>query len=89
MTTKKKPGRRPGTGSQATRVLRLYRRLWDLSPAGAFLDELADEFGVSTRTMRRDLAVIRAAGVPLTEVPARTGRGVDARPIHAAVGVGP
>ena len=51
------PGRPSGDGSQVERVLRLAR---DLS-APWTVDDLALRHGVTSRTIRRDLVVIRRA----------------------------
>lgn len=45
-----------------TRCLRMIERL---KVHRASLDQLATEGGVSTRTIRRDLEAVSAAGVPL------------------------
>lgn len=59
-----------GRMSRATRMLELLIRLEAKSRFG--VDELADEFGVSRRTMLRDLQALSEMGVPLAS---RTGPG--------------
>jgi len=60
-------GRPQGTGSQAERVLRL---LVDLDARAWSLDDLAAKHGVTTRTVRRDLAVVgRVYRLARTETP--------------------
>jgi predicted DNA-binding transcriptional regulator YafY len=48
------------------RVLSELRQL-EASRMGATLRELADEAGVTERTIRRDLEALEAAGVPLVQ----------------------
>jgi len=51
-----------GRNSQLTRALQLIERL---KGQRATLIELSQDFGVTTRTIRRDLEAISAAGIPL------------------------
>ena len=60
-----KIGRRNGKYRQATRLMRLLDFL-RARRFGATLEELADEFGVTERQMRRDLEAIDAAGYSTT-----------------------
>lgn len=57
-------GRRPGRHAQAGRVLRLYMHL-EGRRTGVRLSHLARELDVSERQMRRDLACVERAGVPV------------------------
>lgn len=47
------------------RSLGIIRRLE--SPIGSTIAELAEDAGVTTRTIRRDLEAIQSAGVPLID----------------------
>lgn len=60
----KKAGGDHGRNDQVVRVLELLRRLSQLG--GADLYELAAAFDTTTRTIRRDLAALEAAGVHLS-----------------------
>lgn len=51
--------------AQLVRILRILRDLHTLG--GADVYELAERTGVSTKTVRRDLAAIQSAGLPLVE----------------------
>ena len=51
-------GRPAGTATQAERVLRVFRAL-EGGMSTLWFAELAAEHGVSERTLRRDLAVVR------------------------------
>jgi predicted DNA-binding transcriptional regulator YafY len=57
-------------------VIRIIQELLRLERArvGVTLDELADESGVTTRTIRRDLEALQAAGVPLVDDTDERGR---------------
>lgn len=65
-----KPGRPSGTYTQAARLMRLYRELW--SRDGETLDALARDLGVTTRTVRRDLAALTEAGYAIERVDGRS-----------------
>lgn len=55
-------GRKPGTGKQATRLLHITQTLQE--PGKRYtLEELANKFSISTRTVRRDLKILEASGV--------------------------
>jgi hypothetical protein len=54
------PGRPDGAATQARRVLAIYTKLIEASPDGAWLDDLAAEFGTTTRTLRRDVDALAA-----------------------------
>ncbi len=51
---------------QVVRELQMILAL-ERSRYGATLQELAGEYGVSTRTIRRDLEALQEAGVPVIE----------------------
>lgn len=56
-----------------TRVLAALRELEEARP-GLTLDELAEHGGVTTRTIRRDLEALEAAGVPIIDEQDEEGR---------------
>ena len=58
------PGRSQGTYSQAVRLLKMLDEL-RARTKGALLSDLAEEFGVSERQVRRDLIAIEQAGYNL------------------------
>ncbi|MEW6433861.1 MAG: transcriptional regulator [Myxococcota bacterium] len=60
-----------GRNDQVVRVLRLLRELERLG--GVDLYELAQRYGTSVRTIRRDLDALREAGIPLAEEPSEDG----------------
>lgn len=66
-------GRRSGKYRQATRLLKLLDLLRSRH-FGATLEELAAEFGVSERQIRRDLEALDEAGYGTEPVPAADGR---------------
>ncbi len=70
--TKKKPGKPAKKYSQAARLHDVIRILE--SRYGATVDELAEECGVTRRTIYRDLDAIRDAGYPLISDPEDDGR---------------
>ena len=70
--TKKKPGKPAKKYSQAARLHDVIRILE--SRYGATVDELAEECGVTRRTIYRDLDAIRDAGYPLISDPEADGR---------------
>lgn len=61
--TPRAKGRRPKHYSQADRLARIMR---SLASRGCTIKELAEEFSVTPRQVRRDLAEIEAQGHPLT-----------------------
>lgn len=72
MTSKRKPGKPARKYSQAARLHDVIRILE--ARYGATVDELAEECGVTRRTVYRDLEAIRDAGYPLTAEPEADGR---------------
>lgn len=60
-----------GRNDQVVRVLRLLRELDRLG--GVDLYELAEHYGTSVRTIRRDLDALREAGIPLKYEPSPDG----------------
>ena len=70
--TKKKPGKPAKKYSQAARLHDVIRILE--SRYGATVDELAEECGVTRRTVYRDLDAIRDAGYPLISDPEPGGQ---------------
>lgn len=74
-----RPGRRRGGYSQAARVLRILDRL-SAHRYGVTLEQLADEFEVSVRQVRRDLEAIEEAGHPIQTltVDGKTGAKLEA-----------
>lgn len=70
--TKKKPGKPAKKYSQAARLHDVIRILE--ARYGATVDELAEECGVTRRTIYRDLDAIRDAGYPLVSNPEADGR---------------
>ena len=52
-----------GSYTQTIRVLRLLDHLRAVGGAGAFLDDIAALLGVSSRTVRRDIAALVRAGL--------------------------
>ena len=69
---KRKPGKPAKKYSQAARLHDVIRILE--ARYGATVDELADECGVTRRTVYRDLDAIRDAGYPLVSDPEADGR---------------
>ncbi len=69
---KRKPGKPAKKYSQAARLHDVIRILE--ARYGATVDELAEECGVTRRTVYRDLDAIRDAGYPLTSEPEADGR---------------
>ena len=69
---KKRPGKPAKKYSQAARLHDVIRILE--SRYGATVDELAEECGVTRRTIYRDLDAIRDAGYPLISDPGADGR---------------
>ena len=69
---KRKPGKPAKKYSQAARLHDVIRILE--ARYGATVDELADECGVTRRTVYRDLDAIRDAGYPLVSEPEADGR---------------
>lgn len=69
---KKKPGKPARKYSQAARLHDVIRILE--ARYGATVDELAEECGVTRRTVYRDLEAIRDAGYPLVSEPEAGGR---------------
>lgn len=55
----------PSRNDQVVRVLQLLRELERMG--GVDLYELAEKYGTSVRTIRRDLDALRESGIPLTE----------------------
>ena len=55
----------PSRNDQVVRVLQMLRELERMG--GVDLYELAQKYGGSTRTIRRDLDALRESGIPLTE----------------------
>ncbi len=49
------------------------------SRIGVTLEQLAEECGVTTRTVRRDLEVLQEVGIPLVD---EFGQGADVRPVR-------
>lgn len=85
MVRRASPGRPAGKYTQATRLLLLYHRL-ESSPRGVHIDELAREFDVTSRSIRRDLEALTEAGIEIESVDidgerrvrlARTGRSTE------------
>ena len=85
MAPRPSPGRPTGKYTQAVRLFNLYHRL-ESAPAGISVEQLAEEFAVTTRSVRRDLSALRGAGQELEVVHvnherrmrlARTGKGVE------------
>ena len=70
--TKKNPGKPAKKYSQAARLHDVIRILE--ARYGATVDELAEECGVTRRTIYRDLDAIRDAGYPLVSEPEEDGR---------------
>jgi proteasome accessory factor B len=68
----RKPGKPAKKYSQASRLHDVIRILE--ARYGATVDELAEECGVTRRTVYRDLDAIRDAGYPLTSEPEADGR---------------
>jgi predicted DNA-binding transcriptional regulator YafY len=62
----------------------VIERLNRASGARVRLEQLADELGVSVRTVARDVERLRLSGVPLEVHPGRGG-GVSLRPLRALV----
>lgn len=62
---------RPKASMRGRAFVRLFIVLQSMQRAryGRTLRELADECGVTTRTIRRDLEVLQEAGIPLVDVP--------------------
>lgn len=56
------PGRQPGPHAQTVRALRMFLAL-ERKPIGYQLVTLAEEFAVSERQVRRDVAAMAAAGI--------------------------
>ncbi len=69
---KRRPGKPAKKYSQAARLHDVIRILE--ARYGATVDELAEECGVTRRTIYRDLDAIREAGYPLTSEPQDDGR---------------
>ena len=67
MAARKKVGRRKGSYSQAARVLRIVDYL-RARRYGATVAEIAEEFEVSERQVRRDLAAIEEGGIVVERV---------------------
>ena len=53
-----------GSGSRE-KAIRLLRIIWLLQKETCTVEELAERFGVSRRTVYRDLELIEAAGLPV------------------------
>ena len=70
--SKRRPGKPAKKYSQAARLHDVIRILE--ARYGATVDELAEECGVTRRTIYRDLDAIRDAGYPLTSEPEDDGR---------------
>lgn len=67
MGTRRRAKDEAGTGRNE-QVVRLLRMLRDLDRAGgATLYELAERYGTTTRTVRRDLEALEEAGIPLKQ----------------------
>ena len=62
-TTRNLKGRKPKAYSQADRLARMMRTL---ASRACTIQELAQEFSISSRQVRRDLAEVEAEGHPLT-----------------------
>jgi predicted DNA-binding transcriptional regulator YafY len=72
VASKKTSGRKKGTYTQTTRVLRMLDELRG-HYMGLTMDELAERFEVVTRQVRRDLEAIREAGYELETVESDAG----------------
>lgn len=57
-----------GDHTQAVRVLDLYRWLLRIGDDTVSVVQVAESFGVHIRTVRRDMAAMRRAGVNVREV---------------------
>lgn len=57
-------GNGSGTGARE-KAIRLLKIAWSLQREDLTVDELAQRFGVSRRTIYRDLKLISEAGIPL------------------------
>lgn len=64
-----KPGRPSGAHTQAVRVVKIVRRLFNSEIL--HFDELAELLNVTERTLRRDLSAIRCAGLHIQVKQAR------------------
>lgn len=67
MIRRSSPGRPTGKYTQAVRLFQLYHRL-ENSPEGVRIDDLAREFEVTSRSVRRDLKALQEASIELESI---------------------